>query len=88
MMKYIPYDKGTHFVYNQAVAVVAYLLLLAFNIPNAIIISIAFGLAVGVSVELYQLKTGKGVCELKDFLWGGMGVLMAFVPVLAQRFLV
>lgn len=87
-MKYIEYDKGTHFVYNQAVAIVAYVLLLLLNIPNAIIISIAFSLAVGISVELYQKKTGKGVCDVKDFLWGAAGVLMAFAVVAAQRFLV
>lgn len=87
-MKYLPQDKGTHFVYNQLVAIVAYLLLLAFNIPNAVLVAIAFGLAVGISVELYQKKTGTGFPDVMDFLWGGLGVILAFVPVLAQRFLV
>lgn len=87
-MKYIAYDKGTHFVYNQLVAVVAYLLLLIMNIPNPITIAIAFGLAVGLAVELYQKKTGKGVADIKDWLWGTAGVLMAFVPIVAQGFLV
>lgn len=87
-MKYLPQDKGTHFFYNQLVAIGAYLLLLIMNIPNPITIAIAFGLAVGVAVELYQKKTGTGFPDVMDFLWGGLGVVLAFVPIAAQRFLV
>lgn len=87
-MKYLPQDKGTHFFWNQVVAITAYLTLLAFGIPNAITIAIAFGLGVGLAVELYQYRTGTGVPDLLDFLWGGLGVLLAFVPITAQRFLV
>lgn len=88
MMKYIDHDKGTHFVYNQIVALVAYLALIVLNIPNPVLVAIAFGLAVGLSVELYQYKTKTGVPDVMDWVWGGLGVIIPFVPILAQGFLV
>lgn len=88
MMKYIPQDKGTHYFYNQLVAVVAYLLLLIMNIPNPVLVSIAFGIGVGLAVELYQRKTGTGVCDIRDWAWGSAGVVVGFVPLLAAGFLV
>lgn len=86
-MKYLPQDKGTHFFYNQLVAVAAYIVLLVFSIPNPVTVAIAFGLAVGISVELYQYKTKTGVPDVQDWLWGGLGVLVPFIPTAAQRFL-
>lgn len=87
-MKYIPQDKGTHYFYNQLVAVGAYLLLLLLNISNPVVIAISFGIGVGLAVELYQLKTKTGVCDVRDWAWGSLGVVVGFIPLLAAGFLV
>ena len=87
-MKYLPQDKGTHYFYNQWVAILSYVLLVMLNKPHAIEIAICFSIAVGISVELYQKKTKTGVCDWKDLAWGTGGTIAAFVPLLAALFLV
>lgn len=87
MMKYVPSDKGTHWIYTQGVCVGFYLLFTLFAVAHPIWLTLICTLVVAIAVERYQGYSKTGVEDRWDAIWGFCGAVALFFPTWIHHYL-